>query len=88
MEATTAMGERARRRGGRRVAEDDDGRGWEAAAREGLRIGLGHLEGCKCRAPPSLAAHRTAGMSRAERMDPAHALIPAFFSPAEQAVQS
>jgi hypothetical protein len=45
MEATTAMGERARRRGGRRVAEDDDGRGWEAAAREGLGIGLGHLGG-------------------------------------------
>jgi hypothetical protein len=34
--ATTAMGERARRRGGRRAAEDADGRGWEAAAREGL----------------------------------------------------
>jgi hypothetical protein len=43
MGATTAMGERARRRGGRRAAEDDDGRGWEAAAREGLGIGLGHL---------------------------------------------
>jgi hypothetical protein len=45
MGATTAMGERARRRGGRRVAEDDDERGWEAAAREGLGIGLGHRWG-------------------------------------------
>jgi hypothetical protein len=35
MGATTAL-ERARRRGGRRADEDADGRGWEAAAREGL----------------------------------------------------
>jgi hypothetical protein len=53
MRATTAMGERARRRGGRRGPDDADRRGWEAAAREGLgweaaareeglRKGLGH----------------------------------------------
>jgi hypothetical protein len=36
MRATTAMGERARRRGGRGGPDDADGRGWEAAAREGL----------------------------------------------------
>jgi hypothetical protein len=74
------MGERARRGGGRRAPEDADRRGWEAAAREGLGIGLEHRwgVGVKWRPPqprrapnPSLAAHRMAGFSPAERMEPA-----------------
>jgi hypothetical protein len=34
MRASTAMGERAGRRGGRGGPDDAGGRGWEAAARE------------------------------------------------------
>jgi hypothetical protein len=99
MRATTAMGERARQRGGRRGPDDADRRGWEAAAREGLgweaaareeglRKGLGHRweggGGVKGR-HPRRAAGRTAGFSPAERLDPAQRLEPAPFSLAEQA---
>jgi hypothetical protein len=77
MRASTAMGERAGRRGGRGGPDDAGGRGWEAAARE-----EGLVKGTPV---PAMPAGRTAGFSPAERLDAAQRLEPAVFSPAEQA---